>query len=260
MVADRLGDPAQLGGHLQPLLHGLGPPQRVVAGVQAGGERERVAEPPRERDRLLGEREPPPRIARVVQLQREPGEQPRAQRRVLRPERAERLLQPRRRRPPRRARAATSGPRTRAPRGRAARGRRAVRAAAAAGANVARASGAPARSCDAPSASSSSPRSRSSGAPGELARAQRRRVVAGRLLPREQPVRAPARRRGRSRRRARAGRPAAASAKWWASWPRCGFEPVPAAGDQRLARRGCAGARGAAPRARRRASRAPARG
>ena len=58
-IADRLGQPAQLGRDRQPLLHRLGPPERVVAGVQAGRERERVAEPARERDRLGGERQPP---------------------------------------------------------------------------------------------------------------------------------------------------------------------------------------------------------
>ena len=109
-IADRLGDPAQLGRDLQPLVHGLGPPERVVARVEAGGERERVAEPARERDRLLRQREPPARVARVVELEREPGEQPRAQRRVLVAERARAPPAAAPRRPPPRARAATSGP------------------------------------------------------------------------------------------------------------------------------------------------------
>ena len=192
-----------------------------MAGVEAGGERERVAEPARERDRLLRQREPPVGVARVVELEGEPGEQPRAQRRVLGAERAERLLQPRRD-------VLLDAPELRPAAGVAERGaaeqRRVAEPCAPSRpprANVARASGAPARSCDAPSASSSSPRSRSSGAPAS-SRA-RSAARSGRPPP---PTRAAGpragRRRARSRRRARAGRPAAASAKWCASCPRCG--------------------------------------
>ena len=60
VVADRLGDPPQLRGDVEALLHRLRAPQRVVARVEADRERLRVAEPPRERHRLLGEREPAP--------------------------------------------------------------------------------------------------------------------------------------------------------------------------------------------------------
>ena len=193
-IADRLGQAAQLGRDLEPLLHGLGPPERVVARVQAGRERHRVAEPARERDRLGGEREPPVGIARVVELEREPGEQPRAQRRVLAAERPERLLQ-------QPGDVLLHAPELRPAAGvaerRAAEQRRVAERASAARGRGERRRGArptPARSCDAPSASSSSQRRRSSSAPGQLARTQRGAVVPGRLLPGEQAVRAAARR------------------------------------------------------------------
>ena len=92
-VARLLGDPPQLGGHLEPLLDVLRPPQDVVAGVERGGERRGVADPARDRDGLLAQRHPPLRLARVVELERQPGEQPRAQRRVLLPQPGERLLE-----------------------------------------------------------------------------------------------------------------------------------------------------------------------
>ena len=89
----------------------------------------------------VGERQPAVGVARVVELERQPGEQPRAQRRVLAAEQAERLLQESPRRPPRRGRAATSGRRTRARRGRAGPGRRAPARRRRRRANVARAPG-----------------------------------------------------------------------------------------------------------------------
>ena len=92
-VANLRGDPPQLRGDLQALLDVLGPPQHVVARVERGGQRRRVADAARERDRLLAERHPPLGLARVVELERQAGEQPSAQRRVLLAERGERLLE-----------------------------------------------------------------------------------------------------------------------------------------------------------------------
>jgi hypothetical protein len=69
-----------------------------VARVQARRQRARVFERARQLDRLLGEREPPLRLARVVELERQPREQAGPQRRprVLGGgERVQRLLEQR---------------------------------------------------------------------------------------------------------------------------------------------------------------------
>ena len=77
-------------------MHRLRTPQGVVAGVQARRQRERIAEPAGERHGLVGQGEPAAGVGGVVELEREPGQQPRPQRRLLLAELCQRLLQQRR--------------------------------------------------------------------------------------------------------------------------------------------------------------------
>ena len=156
-----------------------------MAGVEAGGERARVAEPAREVDRLLGERQPAIRVARVVELEREPRQQPRAQRAVLVAERRERLLEQRQ---PRLVDAAEHRPLAGVAERRAAEQRRVAQHARRGGGGLERG---PRRRLHAGAVLGGALREQQLGAhrilegAGQLARAQRRAVVLRGLLPGE---------------------------------------------------------------------------
>ena len=186
-VADLGGDPPQLARHLEALLDVLRAPQHVVARVERGRERGRVADAARDLDRRLAQQHPPLGLARVVELEREPGQQARAQRRVLLAQPLQRLLEQRDDLGLLAPAASTTAPRRRARHGRAGPGPRARARARRPRRTWPRACSIPARSSDAPSASSSSPLVRSPPLRG-LARAQRAAIVLGRLLPCQQAV------------------------------------------------------------------------
>ena len=142
----------------------------------------------RELDGLLGQREPPFGVAGVVELQREPREQPRAQRAVLVAEPLERLLEEDEAARRRRGRGSTTGPRSRARRGRAAACRRAPGGrggGAERGARLLLHPGAVLGGAEREQQLAADEVVRR---PGQLARPQRRAVVVGRLLPGQQPV------------------------------------------------------------------------
>ena len=209
---------------------------RASAGRRAGG---RAPPPPRRAPAAA-------RVARVVELERQPREQPRPQRAVLVAERGQRLLEQARDLLVDAPELRPAARRSRARRGPSSAGSPSARAVAAAACEAwpARVLD-PARSCEVAEREQQLAAQPVVRRAGQLARAQRRAVVVRRLLPGEQPVRAPRRRRARSRPPARAAPAGAACAKWCASWADAGR------GRRRAARSsasptGRAAARGAA--------------
>ena len=78
---------------LEAALGVLGAPQRDVAGIERSGQRRGIAVAPGENERLIAGRLAAGRVGSVGQLDREPCQQSRAQRRVVGAERVERLLE-----------------------------------------------------------------------------------------------------------------------------------------------------------------------
>ena len=190
-VAGLLGHAPQLGGDLEPLLDVLGQPERVVAGVQARRQRPQVADPARDRHGLLGQRQPQLRLARVVELQRHPRQDPGAQRRVLVRQRLHRLVEQRH---PLRVRARQRRPRPRHAQRPAREQHGVVELAGGADRRVERR---PRLLLEPRALLGRAQRQQQLGPHAivdrarELARPQRRAVVLRRLLPRQQPIRAP---------------------------------------------------------------------
>ena len=206
----------------------------------------------------VGERQPAVGVARVVELQRQPGEQPRAQRRVLAAEQAERLLQD-----PRDVLLDASELRPAAgvaERGAAEQARVAERPRGVGGERERRPvpghAGALLRRAEREQQLAAQP---VVGRARQLAGAERGAVVPGRLLPRQQAVRAPA---GGEREVDRALGPVDRSRERevMRELPEVAGRAGRRGRRSAPPRRGRAGARGAARRARRRASRASARG